>query len=509
VLGRTEPRLWTPPLRELTPDTSYGYDVIRFADEVLYRPLDPWQAWLAIHAGELLPDGRPRFRRLLVLVARQNGKTELLVVLTLFWLFVDQVGMVLGTSTKLDYAAESWRKACRLARRTASLRAEISHRGATRRANGEQELWRANGDEVDLDEGSRYKISASNEEGGRSLTLDRLVLDELRQHHDYTAWDASVPATNAVADAQVWAISNAGSKRSIVLNDLREAALGFLAAGEGDPRLGLFEWSAPDDADPSDVEAIAQANPNLGRRIDVEAVLGEAATAIAKGGEKLAGFRTEVMCQSVSGMKTAIDALKWSACLDPGDLSAHRSRVVLCVDLSLDEEHATLVAAAVLPDGRVRVEVVAAWSGPSAAADLRRDLPGQVKRVRPRAVGWFPAGPAAALAADLAEHRPSGWPPAGVAVDAISGDVPAVCMGFASLVRSVQIAHSNDPLLTTHVTEAEKLTSGDRWRFTRRGAGHCDGAYAAAGAVHLARTLPSVGPQRLIVARGGDPNGSS
>ena len=168
MLGRTEPRLWTPPLRELTPDTSYGYDVIRFADEVLYRPLDPWQAWLAIHAGELLPDGRPRFRRLLVLVARQNGKTELLVVLTLFWLFVDQVGMVLGTSTKLDYAAESWRKACRLARRTASLRAEISHRGATRRANGEQELWRANGDEVDLDEGSRYKISASNEEGGRS-----------------------------------------------------------------------------------------------------------------------------------------------------------------------------------------------------------------------------------------------------------------------------------------------------------------------------------------------------
>ena len=26
--GHTEPRVWTPPLRELTPDTSLGFDVI-------------------------------------------------------------------------------------------------------------------------------------------------------------------------------------------------------------------------------------------------------------------------------------------------------------------------------------------------------------------------------------------------------------------------------------------------------------------------------------------------
>ena len=508
VRGRTEPRLWTPPLRELTPDTSYGFDVIDFAEDI-GQPLDPWQRWLVVHLGELLPDGRPRFRRVLVLVARQNGKTEVLVILTLFWLWVERVRLVLGTSTKLDYAAESWRKACRLARRSPSLRGEIEHRGAIRKANGEQELWRASPDELDLDEGSRYKIAASNEEGGRSLTIDRLVLDELRQHHDYTAYDASVPATNAVPDAQVVAISNAGSKRSVVLNDMRDAALGFMASGEGDPRLGLFEWSAPEGADPLDLDALAQANPNLGYRIDAEALLGEAATAVAKGGEKLAGFRTEVMCQSVEGMRTAVDVLRWASCRDPGELAAHRSRVVLCVDLSPDEQHATLAAAAVLPDGRVRVEVVAAWSGPSAAAELRRDLPGEVRKVRPRALGWFPGGPAAALAADMTERRSSGWPPAGVQVDEVRAEVPAVCMGFASLVTAGQLAHSGDPLLDAHVVSAEKLHSGDRWRFTRRGAGHCDGAYAAAGAVHLARTLPSAGRQRLIVAKGGAPDGSA
>jgi hypothetical protein len=506
ILGRAEPRLWTPPLRELTPETSYGFDVIAFARDVLVRPLDPWQEWLVIHACELLPDGRPRFRRLLVLVARQNGKTELLVVLTLFWLWVDRVAMVLGTSTKLDYAAESWRKACRLARR--HLADEIPAKGGIRRANGEQVLWRADPSEEDLDEGSRYKIAASNEEGGRSLTIDRLVLDELRQHHDYSAWDASVPAMNAVPDAQVWAISNAGSVKSVVLNDLRSSALEFIELDEGDPRLGLFEWSAPEGASPLDLLALAQANPNLGYRIDPEALLGEARTAVAKGGAKLAGFRTENMCQTVSQLDPAIDPDAWVRCLDPGTLDDVRTRLALCADVSIDEQHATLAAAAVLPDGRTRVEVLAAWSGADAVTSLRRELPGWVLKVKPRRFGWFPGGPAAAVAGEIrAKRRVDGrpFPPASCEVEEITGDVSAACMGLASLVASHQVAHSDDPLLNAHTKAAEKLVAGDRWRFTRRGTGHVDAAYAAAGAVHLARLLPpSAGRQRLIVARGSD-----
>jgi hypothetical protein len=35
VKGRVEPRIFTPPLRELTPETSYGFAVIEFARDVL------------------------------------------------------------------------------------------------------------------------------------------------------------------------------------------------------------------------------------------------------------------------------------------------------------------------------------------------------------------------------------------------------------------------------------------------------------------------------------------
>lgn len=498
MFGRVEPRLWTPPLRELTPETSFGFDVIEFARDVLGEPLDPWQEWVVIHAGELLPDGRPRFRMVLVLVSRQNGKTHLCVVMALYWMFVEQVEMVLGTSTKLDYAAESWAKACKLARRVPDLAAEVPKKGGVRKANGEQCLWRADEDEFEWEEGSRYKIAASNEEGGRSLTIDRLVMDELRQHHDYSAHDACVPATNAVRDAQIWMLSNAGSDRSVVLNDYRDSAVAFMESGVGDERLGLFEYSAPEGASPLDLDALAQANPNLGYRNDPDALLGQARTALAKGGEKLAGFRTEAMCMRVRRMDPAVDPEKWADCSDPGDLAGARSRVALCLDLSLDGTHATLTAAAVLADGRVRVDAVAAWEGADCTARLRAELPGRVARVKPRVLGWFPAGPAAALAADLAEGGE--WAPAGVTVEEIRTAVSAVCMGLAEQVRSVNLAHSDDPLLTVHVTGAEKLHMGDAWRFTRRGgAGHCDGAYSVAGAVHLARTLPPPPSKPMVI----------
>lgn len=476
--------------------------MIDFANEVLGMPLYPWQEWTVVHMGELLPDGRPRFRKILILVARQNGKTHLLVTLSLFWMFVDKVEMVLGTSTKLDYAAESWKKATRLAKRVPELYAEISHKDAVRKANGEQVLWRADELEHELEEGSRYKIAASNEEGGRSLTIDRLVLDELRHHYDYSAYDACVPATNAVRHAQIVGISNAGTVRSEVLNDWRAEALTFIKTGEGDKRLGLIEYSTPEDANPLDLHALAQANPTLGQPMDPDALLGEAKTAVSRGGKKLAGFKTEVMCINVPVLDPAVDGETWTTpheqggCLDVGTMDDLRDRLAGVVDVAPDGLHAALVVAGVMDDGRVRVEVAEAWSGPDALKRMRAELPDLVTRVKPKKLGWFPSGPAAAIGADLTADRedddPRGpvWPPPNVEIAAIRTDVPGVCMGFASLVSTGDIAQNGDQLLKDHITGAQKLTVGEaQWRFGRKGE-HCNAAYAAAGAVHLARTLP-------------------
>ena len=482
IVGKTEPRLFTAERRKLTPETSLGFEVIEFARDVLKRPLDPWQEWLVIHALELLEDGRPRFHEVLVLVARQNGKTELLVILSLFWLYVEMVRLVLGTSTNLDYARESWEKAVTLAEDNEDLAKEIAKNGI-RRANGEQTLT--------VSRGGRYKIAASNRKGGRSLTVDRLIMDELREHHDWTAYSAAVPATSAVWDSQVWMITNAGDDKSVVLNSLREQAI-----KDSDPRLGIFEWSAPDGAEADDAEALAMANPSLGIRISLDSLVGQARRAKEAGGEQLAQFLTEHQCRHVPMLNPAINPVDWAACLDVGDLTAHRDRVALCLDISLDLQHAALYAAAVLTDNRVRVEPVAAWEGPTCINDMRKDLVEIVLRVKPVVLGWFPGGPAAAFAADMAERR--NWPPRGVLVEPMRGEMTAVCMGFAEQVTAHQVAHSGDPLLDVHVQGAEKLPRGDGWVFTRKNA-HVDAAYATAGAVHLARTLPPVRRPMVVV----------
>jgi hypothetical protein len=274
------------------------------------------------------------------------------------------------------------------------------------------------------------------------------------------------------------------------------------ALEETDPRLGLFEWSAPDGAKATDVQALAMANPNLGRRISLDSLIGDAMRAEEAGGEQLAGFLTEHQCRYVPLLDPAIDPGNWQTCLDVGNLDAVRERVALCLDVAPDLRHASLYAAAVLDDGRTRVEPVQAWAGPGCTDTLRQELDWIVARVKPVKLGWFPSGPAAALAADLGERR--GWPPEGVVLEEIRGEVTAVCMGFAEQVGTRRIAHSGDPLLDAHVAAAEKLAHGDGWRFSRNGEGHVDAVYAAAGAVHLARTLEDNTPAFSLYVPGGE-----
>lgn len=490
LLGSTEPRLWTPPLRDLSePGASYGQWVIEFATQVLAEPLDPWQAWLVVHAGELLPDGRPRFRRVLALVARQNGKTHLLRTLALYWVFVERWPLTVGTSTNLDYARESWEAAVRAAEDVEALSSLLPANGV-RRANGEQCLTTS--------DRCRYKIAASNRKGGRSLSIDRLIADELREQHDWSAYNAAYPAMNARPYGQAWFISNQGDDRSVVLDALRDGALAGMDSPEsGDKRLGLFEWSALDGCDLMDPAAWVAANPNLGRRLDEDTVRGSAALAKSNGGEEEAGYRTEVLCQRVRNLDAAIDPAAWVRCRDEGTLDGEREYLTACIDISPDCLHATLAVAAAMSDGRTRVEVVAAWDGLGCPGIMQRELRSWLLRIRPRTLGWFPAGPAAALAAELrgGGHLMIPW----LKITEIQADTAAVCMGLARLVLDERIAHSGDPLLDAHVAAAEKLRSGDRWTFSRRRTGHVDSLYAVAGATHLARSIgPGVGRPRII-----------
>ncbi|PRX48674.1 phage terminase [Prauserella shujinwangii] len=469
LIGCTAPRLFTPPLRRLTRKTTRGFEVVDFARDVLGEPLLPWQEWLVVHALELLPDGTFRFRTVLALVARQNGKTHLSKTLALWRLYVDGARLVLGAAQDLSIA----REVLEAANETIDAVPEL--------AEEKDQYLTANGKEgLRLFGGGRYLIKASTRSAGRGLSVDHLTMDEVREQRDWAAWSALSKTTTARASGQIWCLSNAGDEQSVVLNHLRSAAGvqlgsdGVSLMGEArDASIFLAEWSAAEGCELDDERAWAQANPALGHTVSVAAIRS------ALGTDPPEVFRTEVLCQKVDQLNGAIDLAGWKAGGDPvGTMDGLRDRVIACVDVAPDGGHVTLTAAAETPDGRYRVEPVAAWNDTDTA---RTELGELLARVAPAAVAWFPSGPAAALAPEL---RALG------AVEIKGAEANEACQGFADLVAARRILHPEDPLLDAHIAGAQKYQVGDGWRFVRRGAGHVDAAYSAAGAVHVLRTLP-------------------
>jgi hypothetical protein len=479
LLGKTEPRLWTKPLRPLTRATSKGFEVIEFA-AMIGEPLLPWEQWAAIHALELLPDGSFRFRTILILVARQNGKSTLKRIITLWRMYMTGARRIIGVAQDVALARDQW-----------NMCQETIH-GAPDLEEEWGRVRNVNGDEWFEASGCRYGIKAANRRAGRGGSNDEVNIDELREQTDWKAWSAVSKTTMARDNGQIWAMSNAGDDDSVVLNQLRDAAL----SGR-DPSIFLGEWSAEDGCELDDWDQIAQANPGLGYIISESAIRSALAT------DPPNVYRTEILCQRVDHLDSAIDPAAWKDCADPsGTMDGLRDRIALCFDVAPDSQHATLAAAAQLDDGRVRIEIVKAWNS---ADEARAELPGLLATVKPAALGWYPTGPAAELgpvlrpAAVALNKRPGKRQPGQLPENGeITGTaVPEACQGLAGLALGRRIVHPADPLLDAHIGGATKLNAGDGWRFVRRGGGHADAAYAAAGAVQIALTMPA--PKRARI----------
>ena len=356
MMGYTEPRIYTPPLRELTPETSLGFAAIDYAKEVLGETLYPWQEWALIHCleivGELGKGWRFRFRTVLFLISRQNGKTKLSKVIASFFLNVLYIDSVFGTSLSLDKAEEVWEAVVNDQESIPALRGDIDR---VSRTNGNKRLI--------LTGLRQYKVGAPTRRAGRGDSNDLVMLDELREHRDWETWSAAAASTNAKPNGLIVCFSNAGDPDSIVLRQLRSEAIAKIEGTEAvdfggnvdEDTLGLFEWSAPDGAETDDIEALAQANPALGYGYVTERALMANRQTFPEN-----KFRSECMCQQVETiLPQPFPDGAWDAGADVASGIAGESELFYGIDLSADRRFTTIGVCGLREDGNWHVEIAA------------------------------------------------------------------------------------------------------------------------------------------------------
>lgn len=465
--GSDVPRIFTPPLSELTPATSLGFEAIEFCERFLGLELRPWQKFVLIHGLELDPRTVPgsdvfdpstpehrlydyRFRQVVVLVARQNGKTVVLNVLGLWRLFSDGASEILSMSQNLANAERSLRDSFKLAARSPALAEYLPYRMERgkwvpymRTANGTNQIELASvppGIAPVLDVFGAMPAWYVVAGGGaaRSFSADLVELDELRQHKTTEMWDAIEPTTRERPRNQIWAFSNAGDRSSVVLRRLRNNALRAIDEGTTDrERLCLMEWSAEPDRSIFDPEGWAEANPSLGYGNSTEedmAALARSALDPEDPEASEAGFRTEYLCQWVESLEPGkFTSDQWDALADPLDGLPDGAEVFVGVDCSIEARMSHIAVAFDRGDGIWHVEVVASRAGFSWVPDWLNARRGKwfTGTVGVHATGNAPATVLAPLLAE-AEIDVAEWRGA-----AMTGAV----IGYTAAIRDGVIRH--------------------------------------------------------------------
>lgn len=505
-LGHAEPRVFTPPLRELTPETSLGFHVIAFAEKVLLIDLHPWQKWLLVHALELLPDNTLRFRTVVVLVARQNGKSLVSQVLALWMMYVYGLALVLGTAQDLDTAEEVWQGAVDL---VTELDDETDEPVRPDLFELLDKVVQVNGKKaLVLTTKKRYKVKAANRRAGRGLSGDLILLDELREHQSWDAWGSITKTTMARAMALILCLSNAGDATSVVLRYLRKMG----HAGAGDPdglnaedrgseqlltdddledftaeaedlvddgdTLGLFEWSAPPGCAVGDRDAWAMANPSMNHPNGIA----ERTIASASRTDPEFVFRPEVLCQWLDGSREGPfppgtwEAGRWAPS-SPRDKPAQIvGKVKACVDVSHDRTMTYVAFAGDRADGLPQVEIVAQRAGQSWVKDWLMDAK---RRGRISALtGQTKGAPVSGLLKELKVALEDPEDEFDIPIEDWTGDDLAGWTGTAyDLVRAgaitdtgeqVGVRHLPQPSLDVAASTAVTKPLGDRFVWDRK-----------------------------------------
>lgn len=359
LLGHEKPRLAPPtPARTLVKDFQAQAAEIKL-------PLYPWQSCAGRYLYALGRGQLWLYPEVAVIVARQAGKTTLLK---------PHIMRRLRMGRRILHAAQT-RELPRLLFEEIEplVREEYGQAARIRRGAGQETIT--------VPGGGSYKIVAATGGAPRGLSIDDLLLDEVREL-DPAFVGAAIPTTAASANPQILYLSNAGSDSTAALNSIR-------ARSQEDPSLAYLEWSAAPGRAADDPLGWAEANPSLGHNPGILANLQRQYTSARLGGT-LASFETEYLCRWVSTMRARlVGEAEWMLCRD-SDLEAPRSPAI-GVSMSPDGKRASVAVAWMRPDDSVGLRLLFNVTGDPIDTDaLGRDVKQVATRLGIRQAGYDP-----------------------------------------------------------------------------------------------------------------------
>ena len=426
---------------------SKGREMIDFATELGINLME-WQRFVCMHGHKVREDGRWAHSEIGLIMARQQGKSTLMMLRILTGMFVWGEGLQLASAHRLTTSLETFRQIVGLIETHPKLEKEVK-----------KIRWQHGAEEIELFGNRRFVVKAANNAARGLSKPETIHLDELREYKDEDAWSSMRYSMMAAKNPQVWVYSSAGDQHSVILNKLRERALA--SATTNDP-IGWFEWSAEPDAPillPSgeiNWSAFAQANPSLGITIhpdNLKAVINDPPDIV----------RTEVLAQWVDTINSAIDAQKWGMCqIDPIPLDPEQP-TWFGLDLSPDRKFAALTATQRLPGEKFNLVLLHTWSNDYSINDLAvaNDIAPYVRKYNVQTIAYS-ARTAQAVASRLI--------PAGFSCTNMDGAIYAEsCDRWLGAINSHRLQHGGQDELTQQTLSAAKLPYGDgSWIIGRR-----------------------------------------
>ena len=296
--------------------------------------LEPWQVFILTTVfGWVKPDGKRRFRRVMIEVPRGNGKSAISSAVGLYMLTADGEGgaEIYSLATTRDQARIVFGDAQAMARASKGFRARFgvsvgAHNIHVQATGSKFEALSAEGSTLD------------------GLNIHFGCVDELHAHKTRTVYDVVETATGKRDNSLLWVITTAGSNRAGICYEVRGFVTRLLdGVFADDSQFGII-YGIDEGDDWGDEASLIKANPNWAVSVRPDVLLPLQAKAMQLP-SAVNNFKTKHLNEWVNADTAWMDMRAWERGTEPAlDIETFAGRPCwIGLDLASKTDIAALV----------------------------------------------------------------------------------------------------------------------------------------------------------------------